>query len=96
MIIAGVGCVKGWMIIQGGTCEGVHDHSWGGTCEGVDGQSRDNLRKGEWKVHSHTAWRVESEEQEQCEQFAVPVRCTVEESESKKQVHNSTPCFTCS
>ena len=33
MIIAGV---KGWMIIQGGMCEGVDDHSWGGMCEGVD------------------------------------------------------------
>ena len=47
-------------------------------------------------MHSHRAWRAESEEQERCEQFAVPVSCAVEESESEKQVHNSTPRFTCS
>ena len=30
MIIAGVGCVKGWMIIEGGVSEGVDDHiGWG-------------------------------------------------------------------
>ena len=40
------------MIIQGGVCEGVDDHSWGVVCEGVDDHS--------WGegVDDHTGWDV--------------------------------------